>query len=210
MEPSSAGNTCDPGRPQKTPTCKLSDQGHPLRSVNQQPANDLGSSQPITKTSQPLQQCGGMQPLPAPIAPPDIWADSVSRPHETYMSLSRQNEIKVWAFEVAHASETFKDPETGGRYIPPIPFRDSARRGNCTDTGTGRAYVRPAPMPMWPDAPRGDWRDLNLGQAYMTPGRSPVWNDVQEAALRDMINPLMDDPSQAYTIVKLIWIWRNT
>ncbi|KAF6835760.1 hypothetical protein CMUS01_05645 [Colletotrichum musicola] len=209
-KPSSARSTWDPDEPQATSTRKLSDQGHPPRSVNQQPSKYLGSSQSITKTSQPRQQHGDMQPLPAPIAPPDIWADSVSRSHERYMSLSRQNEIKVWSFEVAHASETFKDPDTGGRYIPPIPFRNSARRGHWTDTGTGRAYVRPAPMPMWPDTPRGDWRDLNLGQAYMTPGRSPVWIDVQEAALRDMINPLMDDPSQAYTIATLIWIWRNT
>ncbi|KAF6803227.1 hypothetical protein CSOJ01_11042 [Colletotrichum sojae] len=210
MEPSSAKSTREPDESQTAPTCKLSDQGHPLRSVNQQPTNDLGSSQSITEMSQPLEQYGGMQPLPPPIAPRDNWADSTSRSHETYMSLSRQNEIKVWAFKVAHASQTFKDPDTGGRYIPPIPFRDSARRGHWTDTGTGRAYVRPAPMPMWPDTPRADWRDLNLGQAYMTPAPASSWDDVQQAALLDMINPLLDDPSQAYTVAKLIWVWRNT
>lgn len=151
-----------------------------------------------------------MQPLPAPIAPPDIWTDSFPRPDETYMSLSRQNEINVWAFEVAHASETFRDPETGGRYIAPIQIWNNTPRGNWRDPGTGRAYVQPAPMPMRNDAPGRDWRSLNLGQAYAQPAPTPAWNDFQQAALLDMINSLADDPSQAYTIAKLIWIFRNT
>lgn len=69
---------------------------------------------PVTEQVSATQQTPASAQHPAPGAPPDIWDENFPPPDETYLSLEQQNNIGIWAIQVSHETNTYRDyPRVG-------------------------------------------------------------------------------------------------